>query len=86
MVAESLRAHADSDASKRVYSADIIADNKVTDRCLRKWVVSGRFPAPDGNLNGRNFWLASTYKRWQAEVLAGKYSQQRRPSANVRAA
>jgi hypothetical protein len=68
-------------AGKRIYSADVTSDNNISDRCLRKWIVAGRFPAPDGNLNGRNFWLASTYARWQADVLAGRYSQQRRVGA-----
>jgi hypothetical protein len=67
--------------SKRIYSADVTSDNNITDRCLRKWIVNGRFPPPDGNLNGRNFWLPETYRAWQADVLAGRYSQQRRPGA-----
>ena len=67
--------------TERLWSSLITQDNNVTDRCLRKWIATGRFPAPDGNLNGRNFWLRSTYERWKADVLAGKYSQQRRPGA-----
>jgi hypothetical protein len=63
----------------RIYSAEITANNLVTTRCLRKWIAAGRFPAPDGNLHGRNFWLLSTYQRWQHEVLAGKFKQERRP-------
>jgi hypothetical protein len=43
----------------------------------------GRFPPPDGNLNGRNFWLRATYERWRSEVLSGRYSQQRRPMAKA---
>jgi len=35
-----------------------------------------RFPPPDGNLNGRNFWKASTYQKWKADALAGKYGRQ----------
>jgi hypothetical protein len=35
--------------------------------------MTGKFPPPDGNLNGRNFWCRSIYRQWQADVLAGKY-------------
>jgi hypothetical protein len=71
---------------KRVYTGDITADNRITDRGLRKWVASGRFPPPDGNLNGRKFWLLSTYQAWQADVVAGRYSLQRRPGSSAHAA
>jgi hypothetical protein len=70
-----------SETPKRIYSADITADNGVTGRCLRAWIARGRFPAPDGNLNGRNFWLTATYKRWQADVLNGRYANHRRPGS-----
>lgn len=70
----------------RIYSAEITANNLVTTRCLRKWIAAGRFPAPDGNLHGRNFWLLSTYQRWQQEVLAGKFKQERRPKRSGRRA
>jgi hypothetical protein len=70
----------------KFWSGDIRADNSITDRCLRKWVELGRFPAPDGNLNGRNFWLRSTYEQWKADVLAGRYRQQRRPNPTAREA
>jgi hypothetical protein len=67
--------------SERVWSFDVIRDNRISDRCLRKWIVAGRFPKPDGNMAGRNFWLRATYNRWQADVLAGRFSQQRRPGS-----
>lgn len=70
----------------KIWSGEIRTDNKVTDRCLRKWVELGRFPQPDGNLNGRNFWLRSTYERWKAEVLAGRFRQRRRPTPTRAAA
>jgi hypothetical protein len=63
----------------RFYAADIIRDNGITLRCFRKWRAAGRFPPADGNLNGRLFWLAATYQRWQADVAAGRYAQERRP-------
>lgn len=69
-----------TESEPRIYSARIISDNGITDRCLRKWIAAGRFPKPDGNLNGRNFWLPSTYSRWNADVRAGKYSVARRPA------
>jgi len=65
--------------SERIWTSDITSDNSVTDRCVRAWITRGTFPAPDGNLNGRNFWLRSTYEQWKAEVLAGRYRQHRRP-------
>ena len=61
----------------RVWSKEILGKENVTDRCLRKWIGSQKFPRPDGNLNGRNFWFRSTYERWQADVRAGRYSQRR---------
>ena len=67
--------------SERIWSDFIVSDNGVTSRCFRKWRASGRFPAPDGNLNGRNYWLRTTYEAWKTDVAAGKYSQQRRPGA-----
>jgi len=64
---------------ERIWSGDITSDNRITDRCLRKWIAASKFPPPDGNLHGRNFWLASTYGRWKTDVLAGKYRIDRRP-------
>ncbi len=64
---------------QRVYSSRIAAENGITDRCLRKWISEGKFPPPDGNLHGRNFWLPATYHAWQADVIAGKFRQARRP-------
>jgi len=71
----------------RVWSPEIRRAEGIGDRGFRKWIASGRFPLPDGNLNGRNFWLRSTYVRWKADVLAGRYAQYRRPGgASARAA
>jgi hypothetical protein len=64
-----------------VYMSDVCADVGVTDRRIRKWIVKGFFPQPDANLRGRNCWRLSTFRSWKADVLAGKYSQQRRPGA-----
>lgn len=64
---------------ERVYSADILRAERVTDRCLRAWVARGTFPKPDGNLHGRNWWRGETYRQWRADVAAGKFAQSRRP-------
>lgn len=61
--------------SEIVWGHIILKDVCITDRGLRKWIAGGIFPKPDGNLNGRNFWKRETYKRWQADVLAGKYAK-----------
>lgn len=58
-----------------VYSADVCRDHRISQRCLRKWLAKGRFPRPDGNLHGRNFWLRSTYRSWQVDVRAGKFAR-----------
>ncbi len=58
-----------------VFMYEITHDLKMTDRGVRKWITAGRFPRPDGNLNGRNFWKASTYRRWKADALAGKFDR-----------
>jgi hypothetical protein len=68
-------------AGQLIYMPDIRADNRVTDRCVRNWIASGRFPPPSGNLNGRNFWTLDVYRQWQAELQAGKYALHRRPGS-----
>ena len=45
----------------RVWSSDIRRAEKIGDRGFRKWISEGRFPRPDGNLFGRNFWLRATF-------------------------
>jgi len=70
----------------RVWSHEIRRAEGIGDRGFRKWIAAGRFPLPDGNLNGRNFWLRSTYLRWKADVLSGRYSLYRRPGSSARAA
>jgi hypothetical protein len=63
----------------KVWAPQICRQEGVTDRCHRNWIASGKFPPPNGNMNGRNFWLRSTYEQWKADVLAGKFCQRRRP-------
>lgn len=67
-----------------VFTAEIMRDNCIGDRGLRKWIACKKFPKPDGNLNGRNFWQRYTYQQWKADVIAGKYRQ--RPVNRFRSA
>lgn len=73
-------------SATRIWSRQILNEQGVTDRCLRAWIARGKFPAPDGNLNGRNFWLLATYEKWKAAVLAGHYRQARRPNPSAQPA
>jgi hypothetical protein len=57
----------------------ITSDRRITDRGLRKQIANGSFPPPDANVNGRNYWRASTYLRWKTAALAGKFARVRRP-------
>lgn len=67
----------------KIYSRQILDENGIGDRCLHKWIHQAppRFPAPDGNLNGRNYWHRSTYEVWKADVAAGKYRKHRSSGA-----
>jgi hypothetical protein len=65
--------------SERIYAADILRAERITDRCLRNWISRDRFPAPDGNIHGRNYWRSETYQKWREDVAAGRYAQARRP-------
>jgi hypothetical protein len=67
--------------AERVWTREILDNEAITDRCHREWRATGKFPPPDGNLNGRNWWYRSTYLKWKAAVSAGQYSQRRRPGA-----
>jgi hypothetical protein len=73
-------------SNERIWAREIRLSEHIGDRCLRKWIREQRFPQPDGNLNGRNFWHRATYEAWKSDVLAGKYRQQRRPGAVATAA
>ena len=79
---QALSAHGD----RLLFMRDVRADIGVTDRAIRKWIAKGTFPQPDANLRGRNCWRMTTFLSWKADVLAGKYSQRRRPGAVVSAA
>ena len=45
----------------------------ITTRALRNRIGSGRFPRPDAIRDGSPIWLRSSYKHYQAAVLAGEY-------------
>ena len=47
----------------------------IAPRTLRLWTKTGRFPACDGNVHGRNFWLESTVQRWQVAALEGRFAE-----------
>jgi hypothetical protein len=44
-----------------------------TTRTIRNWVAAGKFPPPDAIRDGVPVWLRSTYRKYQAAVLAGEY-------------
>lgn len=62
-----------------VWATDIRQALAIGARCLNGWMARGKFPPPDGNVNGRRFWLRSTVEQWRTDVAAGKYAQTRRP-------
>jgi hypothetical protein len=72
-VAQLIDGNAPGDDTPLVFASEVSADYDIGDRGFRKWQTNGKFPQPDGNLNGRNFWRRSTYRKWQADVLAGHY-------------
>ena len=53
----------------------ITLDRRITDRALRKQIARGAFPKPDANIDGRNYWKASTYTRWKNDALAGRFAR-----------
>jgi hypothetical protein len=59
--------------------AFIGADIGVTPRTLRDYQKKGRLPPPDANLLGRDLWRLSTYRRFKADLLAGKFAIVKRP-------
>ena len=82
---QSILGSAPTDDTSLVFSPEITTDNGIGDRGFRKWQATGKFPPRDGNLNGRNFWFRKTYRKWQADVLAGRYRRESNLSRNSRA-
>jgi hypothetical protein len=68
------------DGERRLYAADILAEIRVTPRCLHKWITAGTFPSPDLNSGGRRVWYLRTIRKWRADCAAGgQYTPTRRP-------
>jgi hypothetical protein len=62
------------------YSSDFRAAFKLSERSFRNWRTAKIIPEPDGNILGRDFWLATTYERTETEILSGQHARVRRPS------
>ncbi len=48
-------------------------EGDVTTRTIRNRVAANKFPQPDAIRDGVPVWLRSTYRKYQAAVLAGEY-------------
>jgi hypothetical protein len=48
-------------------------EGDVTTRTIRNRIAAGKFPPADAIRDGIPLWLRSTYRRYQAAVLAGEY-------------
>ena len=62
-------------SGRLIRTSEICALYNITDRCLRSWIATGRFPRPDANMNGRNAWFAETVDRHRAAMLAGQFAR-----------
>ena len=54
-------------------------DLGIVSRTRRNYRAKGILPAPDANLLGRDVWRLSTYRKFKADLLAGKFALLRRP-------
>jgi hypothetical protein len=54
-------------------------DLGIVSRTRRTYRVKGILPPPDANLLGRDVWRLSTYRKFKADLLAGKFALLRRP-------
>lgn len=59
--------------------AFIDSDLGIASRSRRNYLSKGILPPPDANLLGRDLWRVSTYRKFKAELLAGKFAMMRRP-------
>lgn len=48
-------------------------------RTRRNYRAKGILPPPDANLLGRDIWRLSTYRKFKADLLAGKFAMRKRP-------
>ncbi|HWS61977.1 MAG TPA: hypothetical protein VN325_04415 [Steroidobacteraceae bacterium] len=62
-----------------VDGAYIENDLGISSRTRRTYGKDGILPPPDANLLGRNIWKQSTYRKFKADLLAGKFALLRRP-------
>jgi hypothetical protein len=54
-------------------------DLGIGSRTRRSYRVKGIIPPPDANLLGRDVWRLGTYRKFKADLLAGKFALLRRP-------
>lgn len=54
-------------------------DLGIGSRSRRNYRAKGILPPPDANLLGRDLWRLSSYRKFKADLLAGKFSLVRRP-------
>jgi hypothetical protein len=64
-----------------VFISGVCAFVDRTDRTVETWIRSGKFPAADGDINSRRFWLRSTLQRWKVSALNGSFRRTREPFA-----
>lgn len=57
----------------------IATDLGVCGRTIRNYESQGLLPQPDANFRGRKLRRLSTYRRFKAELFAGKFAKQKRP-------
>jgi hypothetical protein len=59
--------------------AFIDRDLDIGPRTRRNYRARGILPPPDANLLGRDLWRLSRYRKFKADLLAGKFAMIRRP-------
>lgn len=64
---------------RMIDGAYIDHDLSITSRTRRDYIRKKILPEPDANLQGRNLWIESKYRRFKAELRAGKFAMRKRP-------
>lgn len=59
-------------------------DIGVVRRTCRNYIARGILPPPDSNLLGRDLWRLSTYRKFKADLLEGKFGLPKRNPALLR--
>jgi hypothetical protein len=59
-------------------------DIGVVRRTCRNYIAKGILPPPDSNLLGRDLWRLSTYRKFKADLLQGKFVLPKRNPALLR--